>query len=82
MKRYIIAVESGFVFVGEPYGKEEHSIRVENAKNIRKFGTTKGLGQLALSGKTKDTVLDDVGTMHINTDKILFLIEVDPNVDL
>jgi hypothetical protein len=31
---------------------------LHNASNIRRWGTTKGLGEIALGGPTKDTVLD------------------------
>ncbi len=82
MNKFIVVVDSGFVFVGNVDSFESHMVTIHNARNIRVYGTENGLGQLALTGKTSSTVLDDVGTMHVNQNKIIFCIEVDPNVDL
>ena len=42
-------------------------VTLTDAKNVRTWGTTKGLGELAQSGPTNNTVLDPAGTvrMHI-----------------
>ncbi len=42
------------------------NIVIRNAVNIRKWGTTKGLGQLAISGPTGKTILDPTGTIEIH----------------
>jgi hypothetical protein len=59
----IIVADRGWVFVGACTDNEDGSVTIKNAKNIRRWGTTKGLGELA-TGPTKDTVADDYGTVR------------------
>ena len=67
MKKYaIVVLERGFVYVGhldtDPITKLN---LLSDAKNIRKWGTDKGLGQLVVNGPTKNTMLDPCGTVLI-----------------
>ena len=41
---------------------------------IRVWGTTAGLGEIALKGPTKDTVLDFAGTVDVPHSKVLSVI--------
>jgi len=80
MKLTIVVIESGFVFVGFP-SVAQHEILgkvciLKEAQKIRVYGTTKGLGQLANIGTTKDTKLDFDGVVTIPISKILHFIEV------
>ena len=62
----IIVADRGWVFVGACVDHSDGSVTITNAKNIRNWGTTKGLGELAtgpVSGKTK---YDDYGTVRCN----------------
>ncbi len=61
---FIAVLDSGFVYVGE-VTQYENGYLMREVKNIRRWGTTKGLGQLALDGPTKDTVLDEVGSILV-----------------
>jgi len=61
-KPAICVLDSGFVYVGLPSLEEGH-IKIERAYNIRRWGTSKGIGELALHGPTRDTILDPVGTV-------------------
>lgn len=70
----IVVVQSGWVFVGEPTIKDELLV-LNNAKNIRVWGTKSGLGELALRGKTKDTVLDEYGVIKVPMHAVLARIE-------
>jgi hypothetical protein len=60
----IIIAQAGWVFVGHTH-REGDQVVIDNARNIRRWGTTTGLGQLALHGPAKDTVLDDYGTVKV-----------------
>ena len=56
----IVVLQRGWVMIGklERNGSE---CKLHNASVIRSWGTTKGLGELAINGKTKDTKLDKCG---------------------
>lgn len=73
----IVVVQNGFVFIGEWHAATaKHPAHMLNAHNIRKWGTTAGLGQIALHGPTPDTVLDPVGIVVFdNPGSVLFTIE-------
>jgi hypothetical protein len=55
----IVVLDRGFVYVGTVTVGTQF-VTIKNARNIRRWGTTKGLGELA-DGPTSDTVLDHVG---------------------
>lgn len=55
----IVVLQRGWVVVGY-YSEEGDRVTVENACVIRKWGTTRGLGEL-IDGPTADTVLDPAG---------------------
>jgi hypothetical protein len=56
----IIILQRGWVMVGilERNGSE---CKLHNASVIRTWGTSKGLGEIAMNGPTKDTKLDPCG---------------------
>jgi len=60
-KRIIVA-DRGWVFVGSCEDHEDGTVTITNAKNIRKWGTAAGLGQLA-KGPQSGTVADEYGTV-------------------
>lgn len=57
MSKKIVVLHRGWVVVGD-FKKDGNEIVVENASVIRRWGTTKGLGELAESGPLESTVLD------------------------
>lgn len=59
----IVVLDRGFVYYGEVETNSEWCL-ISNAKNIRIWGTSKGLGQLALEGPQKETKLDNSGTVR------------------
>jgi hypothetical protein len=65
-KRIVIA-DRGWVFVGDCTDNEDGTVTIRNTKNIRRWGTTKGLGEL-VNGPLSKTVADDYGT--VITEKI------------
>jgi hypothetical protein len=72
----IIVVDRGYVYVGNVECDDQFVV-VTNAKNIRRWGTTKGLGELALGGPTSETNLDDVGTIRIPLRAIISFIDTE-----
>jgi hypothetical protein len=75
----IVILDRGFVYVGDTEHDGEWCV-VKNAENIRRWGTSRGLGQLALEGPTKDTVLDDVGTVRAPAHAVIHLIDTEPKL--
>lgn len=59
----VVVLDRGFVYVGNVEVDADWCV-ISNAKNIRKWGTTEGLGELVLGGPTSNTVLDDIGTVR------------------
>lgn len=59
----IIIADRGWVFVGNCVGNDDGTVTITNAKNIRKWGTTKGLGEL-VNGPLSGTVADPYGTVR------------------
>jgi len=53
----IVILQRGWVAVGR-YSKKGEYGKLENANIIRVWGTTKGLGEIAIDGPTSKTVLD------------------------
>lgn len=61
----IVILQRGWVFVGE-YSKDGEDCKLENACCIRKWGTTKGLGELAVEGPRPETKLDPAPTVEFH----------------
>lgn len=61
----IVVLQRGWVMIGR-YSKEGDICTLENAHVIRIWGTTKGLGELALDGKQSNTKLDKAGHVEFH----------------
>lgn len=59
----IIVADRGWVFVGDCVDNEDGSVTIVNANNIRRWGTTAGLGELA-NGPLSETQYDHYGTVR------------------
>lgn len=70
----IAVVNNGFVYVGEVLKDGDYYI-ILKCKNVRLFGTTKGLGQLAFEGPQKETTLDDCPTVMVPENQLCHMIE-------
>ena len=53
----IVILQRGWVVVGR-FSQEGSNCKLTNASIIRVWGTTKGLGEIAINGPTSKTVLD------------------------
>jgi hypothetical protein len=72
----ILIVQRGWVFVGEVSQTETGTIVVKHTKSIRRWGTTEGLGQLR-NGPLQETVLDQIGEIHLHPLQVIGQIAVD-----
>lgn len=72
----IVVADRGFVYVGHVEIDDNFTI-ITDAKNIRKWGTTKGLGQLAVEGPQDETVLDLVGTVRVPSHAVISIIDTE-----
>ena len=76
-KQVIVVASSGWVFVGTPAAAPApDAYALDDAAVIRKWGTDRGIGQLALHGVTPETILDPVGKLVINRTNLICLLEV------
>jgi hypothetical protein len=60
------------VVVGDIAEETATKVRLTNASVIRRWGTTKGLGELAITGPTLATVLDPCGEVIAHPLAIVF----------
>lgn len=61
----IIVADRGWVFVGNCVDNGDKSVTITNARNIRRWGTSKGLGEL-VNGPLSSTTHDPYGTVRCN----------------
>jgi hypothetical protein len=71
--KQIVILDRGFVYVGD-VTIAEGWVHIQNAQNVRCWGTTKGLGELAAKGPLKETVLDPSGTVRAPLHALIGLI--------
>ncbi|MFV0411466.1 MAG: hypothetical protein ACK5LJ_17740 [Paracoccus sp. (in: a-proteobacteria)] len=53
----IVTLQRGWVMIGR-FERKDSDCKLHNASVIRRWGTTKGLGELAAKGPLNDTILD------------------------
>lgn len=75
-KIQILILQRGWNIIGR-YREEKDEFVCEDSKVIRYWGTTKGLGELALEGPTEKTKLDETGTVRSLKTTIVARIDVD-----
>jgi hypothetical protein len=68
--KQILIITNGFVFMGD-VKDVEGGVYVTDLQNIRRYGTERGIGQIAMSGPTKDTILDPFGEGFFPTHTII-----------
>lgn len=71
----IVVLDRGFVYVGRVQ-TDDRWVYITDAKNIRYWGTTNGLGEL-VSGPRPETKLDPVGSIKASFKALIHLIAVD-----
>ena len=71
----IVVLDRGFVYVGRTK-VEGDWVLMENAANIRAWGTTKGLGEL-VNGPLPNTKLDKAGNVKAPLRALISIIDVE-----
>jgi hypothetical protein len=70
----IVILDRGFVYVGD-VSIEGDWLLITNAKNVRRWGTSKGLGELAAKGPQTETKLDMGGTIKAPMRSVIGLLK-------
>lgn len=79
MDKTILVLQRGWVVVGDLAEETAEKIRLVNASVIRRWGTTKGLGQLALEGPQGSTVLDACGVVEAHPLAVVMRLACEPS---
>jgi hypothetical protein len=69
----ICVLEKSWILVGE-LEKDGNYYYLRKGSFIRRWGTTKGLGEIAKDGPTKNTILDKVGAVKFHENQLIFTI--------
>lgn len=72
----ILIGHRGWVFIGRQ-STDGDDVVLSDASCIRRWGTSKGLGEIAAGGPTKTTVLDAVGTVRLH--RLAVIATIDAN---
>ena len=76
-KLQIAVLDRGFIYVGK-VSRRGDTLTIENAKNVRRWGTSRGLGELAAEGPKADTRLDPTPTVTVPLRALIHLIDCEP----
>lgn len=76
----IVVLQRGWVVVGD-VSRMGTQLIIENAAVIRRWGTTQGLGELAMNGPTSETVLDPCPPINCHELTVVFEMEVTSGKD-
>lgn len=76
-KTQIAVLDRGFVYVGQ-CSLADGLLTITGAKNVRRWGTENGLGQLAMSGPTAKSKIDPAGTVTAPIGSVVHLIDCSP----
>ncbi len=73
----IVVLDRGFVYVGI-VSINGDVMTIMNALCVRRWGTSKGLGEIASKGPQENTKLDLGGTIRAPISAVIHLIDCDP----
>jgi hypothetical protein len=74
-KKRIIILQRGWNVVGD-FSQEGNQCTLTDSSVIRRWGTTKGIGELALNGPTSETKLDPCGTCRFHELNIIATLDI------
>jgi len=70
----IVVCQRGFVYAGNVELHGDYIV-ITDAVNLRVWGTTKGLGELALAGATPETKADACGAVRVHELAVVSMID-------
>lgn len=70
----IVVLHRGWIVVGN-YSCDGDEVVVRRASVIRKWGATKGLGEIASGGPTEKTATDPCGTVRVHKLGVVFTLD-------
>lgn len=70
----IVVLDRGFVVVGRVTIADSY-VTIRDCKCIRKWGTSRGLGEIASNGPTENTTLDPQPTTRVHEWHVVQMIE-------
>lgn len=77
----IVICHRGWVLVGEyALDRDNDEVVLSNALVVRRWGTTAGLGQLAIEGRQPQTILDPCGVARIPRGAVVATFDCNPEV--
>ena len=71
----IVVATAYFTYVGRAVVDDKNNIVIHECSNIRRYGTTRGLGELALEGPKINTILDKSGTVRVPSHAVILTLE-------
>lgn len=72
MNNTIIVCEYGWILLGKMENPSTQTTLLKEASVVRRWSNGKGIGGLAKAKNKDEYILDEVGTVSIQTSKILF----------
>lgn len=75
----IVILQRGWVAVGR-FSRKENDCELTDAYFIRRWGTSYGLGELAIEGKQSETILDKAGKVEFDYLTVIAAIDCDEKV--
>jgi hypothetical protein len=72
----IVVLQRGWVAIGK-WSQTGPECTLTDASIIRRWGTTKGLGELAANGPLSDTKLDHAGTLRFHELAVVMTFDTD-----
>ena len=76
----IVIAQRGFVFAGQCWLEGDYVV-LYDAVNIRRWGTTKGLGELAEKGNLPETQSDPCGTVRLHKLAVIAMIDCEAKIN-
>lgn len=72
----IVVLDRGFVVVGNVSFDESYVV-IDNCQCVRRWGTKRGLGELAMEGPKENTTLDPQPTTRVHELQVVQIIDCD-----